>query len=311
VATVAAVISLFAAESGATRAIAAALPVGFAAWMIFSATWLLYAAIGVRAYVIVAISVTLLGATVLPLLIAAARGWRGMLAMAALLVMVVGTVRAARVPAYSPSSPQHMNIVFHQDADSDKAQWLVMPEDGPDSGSLPRELQQAAQFEPAPIKPFPWHHSQAYRAVAAPVQMAPPELASIQETNNGGKRLVHAWLRSPRGAAVATVLFSPSTKVTSFTMQGKPLPEPSAKASWWYNNWKAYSCLTMPAEGIEVSFRLEGDATPEVVILDESSGVPPAGKALVSARPNTATQSQDGDVTVVSRHMRLSPSAAQ
>jgi hypothetical protein len=51
-----------------------------------------------------------------------------------------------------------------------------------------------------------------------------------------------------------------------------------------------------------------------VQVFDQSYGLPdkpPEGKALQQARPQNATSSQDGDVTVVQRTVRLDPAAGR
>jgi hypothetical protein len=51
-----------------------------------------------------------------------------------------------------------------------------------------------------------------------------------------------------------------------------------------------------------------------VQVFDVSYGLPaelPDGKALQRARPKNATSSQDGDVTVVQRTVRLDPAAGR
>jgi hypothetical protein len=63
----------------------------------------------------------------------------------------------------------------------------------------------------------------------------------------------------------------------------------------------------MPAKGVEITFTLPAGKPVEVYALDETYGLPLEGLFLVKARPFTATPSQDGDVTVVSRRVQLLP----
>jgi hypothetical protein len=63
----------------------------------------------------------------------------------------------------------------------------------------------------------------------------------------------------------------------------------------------------MPAKGIEMRFTLPAGKPVEVYALDESYGLPLEGLFLQKARPLTATPSQDGDLTVVSRRVQLLP----
>jgi hypothetical protein len=63
----------------------------------------------------------------------------------------------------------------------------------------------------------------------------------------------------------------------------------------------------MSAKGIEISFTLPTGKPVEVYALDQTYALPPEASFLVKARPFTATPSQDGDVTVVSRRVQLLP----
>jgi hypothetical protein len=60
-----------------------------------------------------------------------------------------------------------------------------------------------------------------------------------------------------------------------------------------------------PAEGMIIG--IDSEAPLAALILDESYGLPgelPQGKALRMARPENATSTQDGDVTVLGRTVR-------
>jgi hypothetical protein len=63
----------------------------------------------------------------------------------------------------------------------------------------------------------------------------------------------------------------------------------------------------MPAAGIEIRFSLPEGKPVEVYAVDESYGLPEEGKFLLKSRPLTATPSQEGDVTVVTRTVQLNP----
>jgi hypothetical protein len=63
----------------------------------------------------------------------------------------------------------------------------------------------------------------------------------------------------------------------------------------------------MPAVGVEISFTVPLGTPVEVSAADESYSLPRDGAFLVNARPLTATPSQDGDVTIVTRRVQLLP----
>jgi hypothetical protein len=54
-----------------------------------------------------------------------------------------------------------------------------------------------------------------------------------------------------------------------------------------------------------MQFTVEGDKPADVYVVDESYELPVAGESLRKARPVYAVASQDGDVTIVYRQMKI------
>ena len=90
-------------------------------------------------------------------------------------------------------------------------------------------------------------------------------------------------------------------------MEGEPVPPETELEHKYLNGWSYYDCPTMPTKGIEIRFTLPAGKPVEVFALDETYGLPLEGSFLLKARPLTATPSQDGDVTIVSRRVQLLP----
>ena len=63
----------------------------------------------------------------------------------------------------------------------------------------------------------------------------------------------------------------------------------------------------MPAAGVEITFSVPMGKSVEVSVLDESYGLPGEGTFLLHTRPLTATPSDKGDVTMVTRRLQLLP----
>jgi len=90
-------------------------------------------------------------------------------------------------------------------------------------------------------------------------------------------------------------------------MQGQPLQRETGPVRQVFNGWTFYGCPALPAAGVEISFSLPMGKSVEVSAVDRSYGLPREGAFLSSARPLTATPSQDGDVTIVTRRIQLLP----
>ena len=60
-----------------------------------------------------------------------------------------------------------------------------------------------------------------------------------------------------------------------------------------------------PGEFLDVTVMLASEGTGELVLWDASEGLPREGEALLAARPASAVPAHDGDLTIVSRAIRL------
>ena len=103
------------------------------------------------------------------------------------------------------------------------------------------------------------------------------------------------------------VLFPPDSGIEAARMADFGVPAESDRVQRYLKGWTLYDCDTMPAKGEELSFRLPVGKPVEVYVIDKTFRLPDEGDFLLKSRPLTATRSQDGDVTVVSRRIQLIP----
>ncbi len=121
----------------------------------------------------------------------------------------------------------------------------------------------------------------------------------------GGVRHVRARLSSPRGAPVVALFLPPSARLGAVSLDGLVVPEPPPLARWFWGGHRLVASMTTPPRGVTVELAIDGDAPLEVVVADQSRGLPASGAALVAARPSTAVPSAEGDVTVTTTGARL------
>jgi len=263
----------------------------------------MYSALGAPALVPIAMLAGLLFTPVAPFC-ADLRGVRG-LAVPWILVgfTTLFLFAAMVVPAYSAKSPERVNFRYIEDGDSGNARWVVEAE----SGRLPEPIRLAANFRRADRGYLPWNTNPAFLADGPDQGFAAPTFTILESSENEGRRSYRALLRSERGAPFASVLFPPGTDIRSITVGGLPQPTPPSRVRTYLHHWLAYSCPTMPASGVEITFSLPLGKAIEVSVLDESYGLPEEGTFLLHARPLTATSSQGGDVTMVIRRVQLLP----
>jgi hypothetical protein len=294
------------AGEGAGAATAAIVPLAAAAIVAFPPALLLYSALGNRGLVVVAVLVAWIGTPLAPLCsdLRSMPGLRGLaIPWLPILVTGLGIFGAIVVPAYSAKAPERVNILFAQDADSGNAQWIVQP----DSGRLPEPVRLAATFRGPVHNAFPWDSHSSFISEAPHEDLAPPTFTILEAASSEAHRTYRTLLRSERGAPYAAILLPPGSGVDSVRMSGQPVEPVAAELRAYFNGWTVYACPTMPAAGVEISFSVPLGKPVEVYAADQSFGLPPDGAFLANARPLTATPSQNGDVTIVTRRVQLLP----
>jgi len=281
-------------------------PLAVAALVGFPVPLLLYSGLGNISLVPVAVVLAGISTIAAPLSIDLRNdsGLRGFAFVATPIVAVAAAVFLAIVaPAYSAKAPERLNIEYWEDADASQSQWIIQPE----SGRLPEPIRVAALFRPLDRGAFPWDGRPSFAAAAQDLDLPPPTFTVLESTPSGARRAYRMLLRSERGAPYAAVLFSPDAGVASVRIDGQPLTAGIPRDRRFLNRWSAYACAAMPPSGIEISFSLPAGKLVDVYAADKSYSLPNEGKFLVNSRPLTATPSQDGDVTIVTRRVQLIP----
>lgn len=294
-------------ETSGHESWAVMVPMVVAAIVGFGPLLILYDGLGSPVFASIALLAALFLTPLAPLC-AELENVRGLTRIALPAGAIAATVFAAFsgivVPAYSAKSPERVNVEYWQDGDSGKSQWVVRPA----SGRLQEPIRVAATFRRVDKGPFPWSGNPVFLADAPSLEgLAAPTFTILESAMAGGKRSYRALLRSERAAPDASVLFPPDAAIESVRMEGQPVPTESPRVRRYLNGWSYYDCPTMPAKGVEIRFTLSTGKPVEVYALDQTYGLPPEGSFLLKARPLTATPSQDGDVTTVSRRVQLLP----
>jgi hypothetical protein len=286
-------------RSPAGGALTAILPALVAAVLWFPLLTMLYEGIGAMILPVTALLAGFVFSSLAPLVPSASRPWRRGIPLAAAAAAAVCAVVAVWLPLYSADSPQLLSLVFHQDADTGKARWIVSSR-----SPLPPSLEKAAPFRKERVEAVPWSgEANAWIAEAPPLNVPGPELTVLADASAGGKRRLRIRLRSPRGAPNATLILPKSAKIESVTVQGHRVP--AGEAGLPEEDWSPYFLEAMPSAGVEIDLVL-GETAPQTWnFSDSNGGLPPAGAALSAARSVTMVPSHTGDVTLVGRQRRI------
>jgi hypothetical protein len=270
---------------------------------------LLYPALGAPAWPIGTIALCVTAAFLLPLLGNATRPVRSRLALIAAVAAFGAICITVLLPTYSKSWPQRINVEYWIDTDSGRAHWFTQTA----SLHLPGAMDETLKFDPVPRERFPGYPLKGFYAQAPALKLPAPELTQIAPSAEApvpGR--MELQVRSARGAPKAFVIFPASAKIKDIEIATTAGPL-RAKLQPLRDGSTVFVAPGIPQAGLRFWVNTPG-APMTVQIFDASYELPaelPDGKKLEQVRPKNATSSQDGDVTMVQRTVRLDPAAGR
>jgi hypothetical protein len=257
---------------------------------------LLYQGLGALAWPPTSVVLCMAAAFLLPLLAMASRRLRRALLWFGGSIALGGLLVTLLLPTFSTQWPERVNVEYWLDADTGHAHWWVQPA----SLHLPAAMMSVASFDASVHPRFKGINQMGFTADAPAVAAQAPRLEPIAVT------AAHHQMRvtSPRGADKIFLLFPAEAKVGEIVLDtpAGPLPAQLLKLE---DGSSLLILRNVADEGMALSIDSHGPFS--VSVLDESYGLPAnlsQGIALQSARPENATSSQDGDVTVLGRTVR-------
>jgi hypothetical protein len=274
---------------------------------------LLYSALGALAWAISTIALCLTTTFLLPLLANATRRDRRRVIVVSALMTLIGISITLLLPTYSAAWPQRMNIEYWYDADQTQAHWWVQPA----SLHLPAALAAAARFNLVAHSRFGASSSLAFAADAPKLALASPQLTqlsagpSASSSSAPSRTHYELQLRSQRGAPEALVIFPASADVQEIVVATASGPQ-HAKLQKLRSGATRLGVVGISSADLQFGIDAAAGST-AVQVFDLSYGLPEAfqGARLQQARPQNATSSQEGDITVVQHTVLLDPAAGR
>ncbi|HYB54485.1 MAG TPA: M20/M25/M40 family metallo-hydrolase, partial [Thermoanaerobaculia bacterium] len=234
---------------------AAVLAAVLSAFFWLPMAWTLYDGLGTHGTAVIAAMVAFFASALAPSFVATAGGLRRNIVRGLCVAAVVALAGAALARPFSSDSPQRVPFLWYEDGDAGSSRWLVSPE----SHILPRQLELAAPFAKLRETSFPWIEGPFFAAPAVAAKADPPDWIVLQESTDAGHHVLRARAVSRRGAPTVALGFSPGSAPLSIRIGGELLPELYPRLAKKLAGWRVYSCLTVPAEGIEIELaRSEG-----------------------------------------------------
>ncbi|MEP6885970.1 MAG: M20/M25/M40 family metallo-hydrolase [Gammaproteobacteria bacterium] len=286
---------------------AALLPTYVFFGAVFPQLQFLYTALGSLAWPVSALVLGLGAASLLPLLAAAPHRSRLTVMGVAATFVVGGTLAAFFLPTYSTDWPERINLEYWLDTDTGQSQYLARS----DSQRLPASLAAAAHFDPLRRPRFAGSGVLAFTAAAPRMALAAPQLtvissAAMQTPGRSAHFTIH--VQSARAAPEVLLVFPAAAQIATvdFATANNSV---RAKLQRLKTGATLLDIVGLPPAGMEFSVDAAGPLPLAVQVFDQSFDFPVDGN-LTRARPQNATSSQDGDITVVHRTVSLDPRLA-
>jgi hypothetical protein len=211
-------------------------------------------------------------------------------------------------PKFDARSPQRVNVIAYSDASARRSFAIVdtswIGPRAPVPRAMSTELARLAKREPYEASPFEWRETPALIAPLAETdEMSAPVIHVV--SSNAGEGVT--TLRVELGHAVRrfSVVARASAPIRALRLgvHSWPAVVQPGRGGVRYRTWSLY------APERDATLHVEWDSAQreqtELLFVGESAGVPDALRALLNARPSSASASQSGDRTIVSARLRL------
>jgi hypothetical protein len=273
----------------------------------------LYQGLGRPALLLVTVLLVFAAVPLVGLLMHAAHAVRRAALVLSGAVWIISVAGAVALPAYTPESPETLNIRYlldRSDHDHDhdhdqglRARWVILSE----SHRIPPVLQRVAHFAVSAPTPFNppldhWYGSPVIAAPAPLVDLPLPTLAVLSSASGAspGRKRYRVRVAPQRPSAALQLAFPPTAAVDAVLVQppGTVVEPPVHLRLLHARAWTVMTLVNPPTDGQVLEF--ESTAAPfRVTLLDVSHGLPATGQALLDARPSTTIARHYGSVTGV------------
>jgi hypothetical protein len=206
---------------------------------------------------------------------------------------------ASTMPGYTPDNPRPLNIVYHQDADTGDARWLVQ------ETPVDRIFMQRAGFGASPesVDLAGLVPTQAFARKATSARLEAPRLDLVSREERADSVSLSGQIRSVRAGFVFGLVIPPGSGITAITLEGQPLV-PAERLAAGKPVWaRIFGTADKP---LSITIEHEKGATGRVALF-ERSALPdtPEASELLALRPDNASPVHAGDGAFVFRTLDL------
>jgi hypothetical protein len=225
---------------------------------------------------------------------------RAYVAAAAVVIAVAATTAVTVAPQFTEQHPQPLNVVYVEEAGG-AAFWGV--QGATSAREIPEPLRTRGAFGEASPEWSAFLGASALRGFAGrmparatePLGMPGARLEVVSEAG-AGVRSIMATLHPSRDGNRVMVVLPAGAELLVDGRRVTPLRRGANQIVALHG---------VPQDGLVLEFRITGAAARDIVLIDQSPGLPAGGAALTAARPSYAAPIGDGDVTIVQTRFTL------
>jgi hypothetical protein len=212
---------------------------------------------------------------------------------------VAAAAFASTMPGYTPDNPRPLNIVYHQDAETGEARWLV--QETPVDRSFIQRAGFAASpeaFDLAGLVP-----TQAFTRKATSARLEAPRLNLLSREQRADRFVLTGTVSSVRAGFMFGLVIPAGSGITAVTLEGQTLVTPE-RLSGSRPVWARIFGTADKPLSITIEHGKQADGR---IVLFERSALPdtPEARTLLASRPANASPGHAGDGAFVFRTLDL------
>ena len=223
----------------------------------------------------------------------------GVSAAAAFVLSLGCAVAAGLQPAYSPASPQRIDLLYFENERGD-TRWIADTSwKGLGAEPIPASLIKAAGLKlTADAHPGLGKHA-AYAAQAGSPRYALPVATVASDTRRGASRYVTLNLKGSSDSDEMLLQIPQAMKLQAVDFRGRHLLPPAG----WSGDTEI-GCVSRDCRDETITLTFTGDPS-GLEIAEGRYAFPPFGAFLQAARPATAMASQSGDQIILANAVKM------
>ena len=203
-------------------------------------------------------------------------------------------VIAGLQPPYSTNMPQRLSIQYVEVAGQGGALWAADA-----IAPLPSSLSTAASFSSQPGTAYPFAPFKAYLAPAGTPQFPYPSGSVGLGKTASSVRHIDIALHGSNLANQMILAIPKEGGLRGIAVNGKHFALTATSTDATRRPYSLIGCFSRDCAQAVIGLDLTTRNSVRLFLAEVRYGLPPAGRRLISARPSTATPSQNGDTTVL------------